>query len=225
MKGPSLQKTAALSAVLHATILLLSTMIIRQTSQFYMPSPYIVSLIGSEGPQGADTQGKTDAGLETKTVAIDRDVVKDSKDAKVDRKLIEDRIAEIASKKKIERIVHLRSVVSIRGKDNQSAAKTPAQTRGSSGGTGGISEGSYLDKITGEIHRHWFFPDTADKNLLTIVSIRILRDGTISVQQPDPFEKRSGNRLFDNSALQAVTKASPVSRPPYEMELGIRFTP
>jgi len=38
-------------------------------------------------------------------------------------------------------------------------------------------------------------------------------------------EKSSGDLFFDRSALKAVTKASPVSPPPYEMEIGIRFFP
>jgi TonB family protein len=48
------------------------------------------------------------------------------------------------------------------------------------------------------------------------------KDGTLSGVK---IEKASGDRFFDRSALNAVTKASPVSPPPYEMEIGIRFYP
>jgi len=39
------------------------------------------------------------------------------------------------------------------------------------------------------------------------------------------IEKPSGNVLFDRSALRAIAKASPVTPPPYEMEIGVRFYP
>jgi colicin import membrane protein len=49
-----------------------------------------------------------------------------------------------------------------------------------------------------------------------------MRDGTIKVQG---IEKSSGNALFDRSAQRAIAKATPVTPPPYEMEIGIRFYP
>ena len=52
--------------------------------------------------------------------------------------------------------------------------------------------------------------------------MKIAKDGTLSVQG---VEKKSGNTLFDRSALRAIAKASPVAPPPYEMEIGMRFFP
>jgi TonB family protein len=55
-----------------------------------------------------------------------------------------------------------------------------------------------------------------------VVSIRILKNGTLQVLN---IERSSGIPLFDRSALRAITKASPVTPPPQEMEIGVRFYP
>ena len=83
-------------------------------------------------------------------------------------------------------------------------------------------EADYYARITKEIWQQWIFPETGDKNLEAIISIRIMRDGTVQVSR---VEKSSGNSLFDKSALRAISKASPVTPPPHEMEIGVRFYP
>jgi TonB family protein len=81
----------------------------------------------------------------------------------------------------------------------------------------------YYSKIMAEIHDQWrCSPDVCKKNLEAIMSIKILKDGTVIVQEP---EKPSGNALFDKAARRALAKASPLSPPPYEMEIGVRFYP
>ncbi len=80
----------------------------------------------------------------------------------------------------------------------------------------------YCKKVRKEIWQQWVYPDTGQKDLETIISIRIMKDGTISMQK---IEKSSGNPLFDKSSIRALTKANPLSPPPYEMEISIRFSP
>ena len=65
-------------------------------------------------------------------------------------------------------------------------------------------------------------PEIKGKNLETIISVTVMQDGTIRINK---VEKSSGNIIFDRSVLKAISKASPVSRPPYEVEIGLRFTP
>jgi colicin import membrane protein len=83
-------------------------------------------------------------------------------------------------------------------------------------------EADYYTKITKEIWQQWVFPETGDKNLEAIISIRIMRDGAVLISR---VEKSSGNSLFDKSAVRAISKASPVTPPPREMEIGVRFYP
>jgi colicin import membrane protein len=132
--------------------------------------------------------------------------------------LIEEKISVIAAKKRVERIVRLRSVISLKGDvNNKNISETPSINTGK----GSISD-DYYTKIRNQIWQQWVYPDTGKKDLEAIISIRIMKDGTISMQK---IEKSSGNPLFDKSAIKALTKANPLSPPPYEMEVGVRFYP
>jgi TonB family protein len=64
-----------------------------------------------------------------------------------------------------------------------------------------------------------------DGNIETVIHAKILRDGTVINVG---FEKRSGNRYFDDSALRAVKKMGNLPPLPEEVkdgniEVGIRF--
>ncbi|MHB8882946.1 MAG: energy transducer TonB [Thermodesulfovibrionales bacterium] len=222
MKGPSLQKTTAISAALHATLFLISMLVLRNSHTFVMPSAYTVNLVS-----GARTAASVRTGEAVETVSKMSEPghteVKGTRDAKADQKLIDDRISEIASKKKIERIVNLRkAMVSIKGVTSPAEAKSSGQAAGKGPSGGQAAEMSYADRVGQEIHRQWSYPDTLKKNLEAIVAVKVLKDGMISVQK---VEKSSGDRLFDKFALKAIEMAQPVTPPPHEMEIGIRFTP
>ena len=63
------------------------------------------------------------------------------------------------------------------------------------------------------------------ENIETIINVKILRSGALEYMG---FEKRSGNRYFDDSALRAVKKSSPFPPLPSwimdsSIEIGIRF--
>jgi len=55
MKGPSLQKTTALSAALHLTFFMVAALILRQSNSIIIPSPYVVSLV-NPAASSRDTQ-------------------------------------------------------------------------------------------------------------------------------------------------------------------------
>jgi TonB family protein len=64
-----------------------------------------------------------------------------------------------------------------------------------------------------------------DDNLVAVIDAKILRNGNVD---DIGFEKRSGNRYFDESAIKAIRKASPF--PPLPewikdnyIEVGVRF--
>ncbi len=223
MRGPSLQATTVLSAALHLTFLLIAALILRHSRNVIMPSPYEVSLVGpTSSSRGAVTEEIPMQGESgTRTTESIKQTEKPLKDTKTDLKRLEDRMSEIASKKKVERIVRLRSIVSIKNNDNSGTQKAAAQGKGSGQSQGTLFD-SYYGKITSQIRQEWVFPDTGEKNLEAVIAVTIARDGTVSVQR---IEKSSGNALFDRSAMRALAKASPVAPPPYEMEIGMRFYP
>ncbi len=101
---------------------------------------------------------------------------------------------------------------------------------GSSSGILSIKHKMYYNLIWQRIRSVWVLPDEAlhgQKNLETIIAIRIGRDGQIENLQ---FEKKSGNAQLDESALRAIKKANPLPPLPPGIEedkfdLGIRFKP
>ena len=85
----------------------------------------------------------------------------------------------------------------------------------------------YYNTIWEVIRDAWTVPEglKVRADLETIIGIRIAKDGrVISVD----VEKGSGNSAFDDSAIRAIEKSSPL--PPFpgderELEVGFRFTP
>ncbi len=65
-------------------------------------------------------------------------------------------------------------------------------------------------------------PEFGREVLEAVVSFKIKRDGNIEQLK---LESSSGNKFFDRSVMNAISKAAPLPRPPYEIELGIRFYP
>lgn len=116
-----------------------------------------------------------------------------------------------------------------------SAGKVSAKvSRGGGGsGSGGGSMGSaqtaaYGAQVSQTVRRHWQ-PNCLQRStmhhLKAVIIVRIQPDGSISASW---FEKESGDRLFDQSAMTAVTSSSPLpALPPGQekLEIGITFTP
>ena len=112
---------------------------------------------------------------------------------------------------------------------------------GGSGGGGGVSGSgiggggqpvnirfrAYFDLVWSRIRSSWTLPDgvaTQDK-LLTVVGIRIDPDGNITEYR---IEKGSGNAYYDQSAIRAIRKASPLPPLPDDLgkeplEIGVNF--
>jgi TolA protein len=223
MKEPSLQKTTVLSLALHISVLFIAFFLLRQSNKFMMPSPYVVSLVSPEALRGKsmDIKASQEASKPLKDTSVVKTIPKQDKKNKdyKKEKVIEERIAAIAAKKKVERLVKLRSEISLKASSNSN--KNSSETALSQAGKGSLFD-EYYTKIRKEIWQQWVFPDLGQKDLEAIIAIRVMKDGTISLQK---IEKSSGNSFFDKSAIKALTKASPLSPPPYEMEIGVRFYP
>jgi TonB family protein len=128
-----------------------------------------------------------------------------------------------------------------RANRNASAGRTAAQG-GASGGSEGSPSGSvdgsgrvasallgmYGNRVKEAINREWAMPDMLkpqglEARLIVVVS----RDGKVLDLR---VEKASGNSLFDESAVRAVRRASPLPALPEvitypKVEIDIRFRP
>jgi TolA protein len=113
------------------------------------------------------------------------------------------------------------------GKSVGTAAVT-SRTKGSET-AGNANSQQYIGLVWTRIQKNWTLPPTLmpRENIEAIVAIRIARSGALEFAD---FEKRSGNRYFDDAALKAVKKSSPFPPFPGRMtdsgiEIGIRFHP
>ncbi len=85
----------------------------------------------------------------------------------------------------------------------------------------------YYSIIWSRIKEQWVLPKgiLTDNNLEAIIDAKILRNGKLADWS---FEKKSGNKYFDESVVKAIKKASPFPPLPEWLnesmiELGIRF--
>jgi TonB family protein len=87
---------------------------------------------------------------------------------------------------------------------------------------------AYYDRIWSQIRAAWVLPEgvaASEEDLLTVVGIRISTTGVI---EDHWIEKGSGNLYYDQSALRAIRKASPLPPLPPDLdeeslEVGINF--
>jgi len=102
---------------------------------------------------------------------------------------------------------------------------------GATSGVMSIKFKIYYNLLWQRIRSVWVLPEDAlggQKNLETIIAIRIAKDGQIVDIQ---FEKKSGNSHLDESALRAIKKANPLPPLPPgivdgdKFDVGVRFTP
>jgi TonB family protein len=85
----------------------------------------------------------------------------------------------------------------------------------------------YIGVVWSRVKGNWTMPQALmpKENIETIIDVKISRSGALEYVE---FEKRSGNRYFDDSALRAVKKSSPFPPLPdwimdKNIEIGIRF--
>jgi colicin import membrane protein len=222
MRNPSLQYSAFVSFLIHATLIISSVFFFKQSKQISLHQPIIVNLISQETSISGNNTNHVELShqLEDTLKNSNKFNIKSKKDFTEEKELIERKISAIAAKKKIENIVRLRSIL-ISSKVG-TVKNIPLQNvnMNTSGNVSGNVFDDYFAKITKQIWQQWIYPDIGKKNVEAIISIKILKNGTLIIQN---IEKSSGNPLFDKSALKALTKANPLPPPPYEIEIGVRF--
>jgi colicin import membrane protein len=108
------------------------------------------------------------------------------------------------------------------------ATSTPTQRTG--GGSSNIIESQYQATIFSSLHEHWALPEIKswDPDLTAVVVINIAPNGRIISHR---FEKKSGDRLFDQFVVRTIQEADPLPAIPSAMgvqqqyTIGLRFKP
>lgn len=222
---------AILSLLTHILFLFIAFFVLKGKHDYVQPSSYIVNLVSPESASiSSYTGGKNQVSdIKKETLSKDSSKAHESRSGMVERKstktdskkdedLISERINAIKAKKKVEQIAGIRNTISLQA----GAGGKKGAVKGSSGKGGSSSTDDYNSRIISEIQQHWIYPDMGSKDMEAIIVIKISKDGSVQIKG---IEKSSGNSLFDRSAIRAITKASPLTPPPYEMEIGVRFYP
>lgn len=236
MTGISLQRAAALSLAAHVAFFILTLLITRNSFISFTPKTYTVTIVSpkdkarpmvSKSPKVDPAKKKAGAIKEPKVQPKKMPVSKTRPEREAPSmeyvtKKIESLKAQKERERKDEAIEAIKQVKLSSIVDQLAASKT-------TGASEGPSKSDLLDNYTGrvqaDIYKEWVFPNIDISNLEALISVKILRSGTIVVNS---FKKSSGNRLFDSSALKAINKASPVDPPPFDTILEdviIRFVP
>ncbi|MEC4684188.1 MAG: cell envelope integrity protein TolA [Nitrospirota bacterium] len=242
MREPSLKETAVLSLILHALVFFTALLLIKKTSLVTLPSPYMVRLVSPA--KVTVTKVRTAKKVKAKKKpAAKVETARKSRPAKVAKKkavpvkkapppsdgvTLEERIAAIRAKKRIRTVVALRkTVLSVKKEQKPKEVQPPAgQEATTSENTPGGGESliaGYYALVQERVWSEWVFPEfRTGQGLEAVVNIKIYRNGRVKIQG---IKKSSGNTLFDRSVLRAISKASPLPPPPYELEIAVRFTP
>jgi TonB family protein len=82
----------------------------------------------------------------------------------------------------------------------------------------------YKWMIQERVKRFWVIPDTlSGRELEAVIIIEIDTSGQVKGSR---FEQSSGNLVFDQAAIRAISKATPFPPPPGQVQLpplGLRF--
>jgi len=239
-----------LSFFLHVCLIAAVSVTIRKHYPLYLPKSISVNIVSREagrkatGPVSPPAEAKVpqkEAVTQKEVVAKKTPPRKSSAPppkktqpevSKAEMQMLEDRMHLLKAKKRIEEISRLRSVIDISTRGiaekvqstrSDSESKEEAVPGGSAGGAGEGFLSDYISAVSAQIRREWVYPELLLKEgLEAVVMVRIEADGNVEILG---IEKSSQNGIYDRSVIRAITKASPVKRPPYAMEVGLRFRP
>jgi len=237
---PSLQRLVIASVVLH--FILMAFLFIpfktgeREFKTYYVSLVEPAKVSGGGEVAARKTEEKLSAKKEVpaneKKIAKEKaDAEKMSLKAEDSRKkaeTIEKEIAMIAAKNKLlqgkEEREKTRKIEGVRSDINDAYGKGAGAPPGKGEQ---IASDSYYAEIIRKIEDEYVVPPNFDSAGLEVILISINIDSKGKVVGSPTIEKSSGNILFDQSALKAISKASPLPPPPplVEMPIGLRFYP
>ncbi|MDA8087569.1 MAG: energy transducer TonB [Nitrospiraceae bacterium] len=239
------EKTLFLSVLFHAVIL--SALAITLKKPFIIPQPFQVDLVSPAGRFDKPAESRkpvTERQLaQTKAprpVPVEKKASMAMPEKRPERHshesdaLIAKELARIQQSVDIERAVNgIEKKVKLREKVVINKSSKSSKNKGHAGGSAQAGAGDntalkgYLSQVKGSIWRNWYLPDAKVHGIEATVTIDILKDGTLVAKG---FEKRSGNGLFDQSAIRAIQRTAKVPPPPGVLppgglEVGFVFNP
>lgn len=170
--------------------------------------------------------------LKSSSAITDKMKMKSSKEHSIVMKKRVDKISSIpineiiTRKKEVSGSVD-EAIEGIKKKVLSATEETPRPATSSGNAEMSMRMKVYYSMIWSRIKEQWALPRgiLPDNNLEAIIDAKILRNGKLTDWN---FEKKSGNKYFDESVVKAIKKASPFPPLPEWLddsmiELGIRF--
>ena len=226
MKGLTIITATILSTVIHFFVLtLLDTIPLVPKEIPPRPNIYMVDLVPLERERTAPQKKAAETVLkkkEQKEVEVKKEPKKEPKKDKVvladrtkekekkesrEKPQVDDEQQRLAAIKEIEQKVAGR-------KADDAPAVTDSEIQ------------VYVAMARERVKGFWVIPDTlsSEKDLKAVIIIEIDQQGRVGGSR---FEQSSGSLSFDQSAMRAVSKATPFPPPPGQMplEIGLIFQP
>ncbi len=252
MREEAWYRMLVISCVIHIFVIAAFSIPFKKTSKrFDVLSSYSVNLVGQLGGSGgAIGAGQAEKGLPEKPAPVaparakrpapikkpakeevslsKKKVAAREKTTKEELSRLEERIRDM--KKKADYLDVSGTKTAAAGGRGGTGAGAPGLPFGSEGGGKPLDPATqkYILDIWDKVKSAWGVPGmTYKKDLETIVIIRIRKDGRIVDIN---IEKRSGNRIYDESILRVLRAVDPLPPIPASlntdsMELGFRFLP
>jgi len=223
-ENSNLSKMIILSLIIHVVVISTVIIAIPTTSRHLtFGQAYSVQLVGSEVMlPGKDTSALSDILQSNKAAS-----------SIIVKRQVSGLSSTPVKKEEDSKLTIEKALSALRQKERSTppaapAAKTPTAARGNvPGGQSNSRLNEYYGFIQSRVKSNWILPQALrPKDIVeTIIEVRILSNGAVERLN---FEKRSGNRYVDDSAMKAVQKSIPF--PPFPegmmnnyIEIGIRF--
>ncbi|MEN6487370.1 MAG: energy transducer TonB [Smithella sp.] len=242
-KDPNFYNMLLLSLVVHFIAITIVLFSVSSAPRHLTFGPvYSVSLVGPEGVS-SKSQGSSPLVKEIEQ----SEIAGDSANSFIYKKQISRSATAPIKKEETDRVSIEKAISAIKKKELAAQGMSSSSSRTNSGdrtgrmaagggASGGAASGGmggrtsdYAGFVSSRVHSNWSIPLELKPrgNIVTIIEIKIRRDGSLAYAG---FEKRSGNSIYDDSAMKAVKKSAPfpplpAGYPSSTMEIGIRFHP
>ena len=231
-KEPDLQKIIIASAVLHILFLLLITVPMTTNNKEY--KNYVVDLVD---PAEVRSHSITDTAAKPRPRKRVRAKSMPSRrvNREIERLSAISAISKLKDKKEEEKANRLEVVKKniyeggYEGLDEAEVAGKIEELRQKKRGAGipgkpkpGKNTEFYYALITQKIWSEWICLNCESEDFEVVISFHINKDGSVDSLR---VVRSSGNSFYDNSAMKAIRKASPLPPPVLEDDCEVRFRP
>jgi len=227
---PDLQKIIITSAVLHIFFLFLVTVPMKTNEKEY--KSYVVDLVAPaeiRNPSKKNTGGPSEVKSRQRRKVKAKSMPSQRVNREIERLQAISAISKLKNKKNKERSNRLEVVKKNIYEGVEVAGKIEALRQKKLAGAGipgtvkpRKNAERYYALITQKIWSEWICHNCESEDFEVVISFHINKNGSVDSLR---IVRSSGNSFYDNSAMKAIRKASPLPPPVLEDDCEVRFRP